>query len=172
WSGFFKLGKERYEITSQEERQRGGMNMRKVLKEIDIKRLRDQMLTRKVVALHLYAARAYESSDERMPVYGLVTLGNNTPMRGYSGSRFRDYAVASAGMEYRFPVVRLMDGVIFNEYGVFGRTFPDFDWSDRLRNSWGLGIRVRRPDIFLFRTDFGFHGLHGIVVNLSVDAAY
>lgn len=172
WSGFFKLGKERYEITSQEERERGDMDIKKVLKDIDLRRMRDQMFTRKVVALHFYAAQSFEVEGNRMPVYGLQTLGNGTPMRGYKGSRFRDYTVVSAGMEYRFPVMRLLDGVLFNEYGVFGRDWRSLHFEDNLRNSWGIGIRVRRPDIFLVRTDFGLHGINGILINLSVDAAY
>lgn len=172
WSGYFKLGEERYEITAAEERAAGGMDIGKILKQIELRKLREQMLNRKVVAVHLYAAQSFEVPDNRMPVYGLATLGNGTPMRGYSGSRFRDYTVASAGAEYRFPVMRLLDGVIFNEYGVFGRSWEKIDYLGSLRNSWGFGIRVRRPDIFLFRTELGFHGLHGILVNLSVDAAY
>jgi hypothetical protein len=31
---------------------------------------------------------------------------------------------------------------------------------------------VRRPDIFLFRLQLGFHGLQGVVVNMSVDEPY
>jgi outer membrane protein assembly factor BamA len=107
-----------------------------------------------------------------MPVYGLNTLGNDTPMRGYSGSRFRDYTVASLGAEYRFPVMRLVDGVIFDEYGVYGRSWDKIDVLDNLKNSWGFGIRVRRPDIYLFRLQLGFHGAQGITLNMSVDEPF
>lgn len=172
WSGYFKLGEEKYEISAAEERAAGGMDIKKVLKTMEMRKLKEQILNRKVISVHVYAAQSFEVPDNRMPVYGLATLGNGTPMRGYSGSRFRDYTVASAGAEYRFPVMRLLDGVIFNEYGVFGRSWEQIDYLGSLRNSWGFGIRVRRPDIFLFRTELGFHGLHGILVNLSVDAAY
>jgi hypothetical protein len=172
WTGYYKLGKERYEITSEEERKAGGMNIRKVLKEMEMRKLKGQLLNRKVVALHVYSAQSFEIDGNRMPVYGLNTLGNDTPMRGYGGSRFRDYTVLSVGGEYRFPVIRLMDGVIFNEYGVRGRSWDKIEYLSGLKNSWGFGVNVRRPDIFLFRAQAGFHGLHGVQVNLSVDTNY
>lgn len=172
WTKYYKLGKERYEITGEEERAAGPMNIKKILKQIEIKKLREQIFSRKVVALHAYAAQSYELDGNRMPTYGLMTLGNDTPLRGYGGARFRDYTVASLGAEYRFPVMRLMDGMLFNEYGVFGRSWDKFDIADNLRNSWGFGINVRRPDIFLFRVHAGFHGLTGIQLNMSVDTYY
>jgi hypothetical protein len=172
WTGYYKLGRERYEITAEEERQAGGMSMRKILRQMEMRKLKNQLLSRKVVALHVYSAQSFEVAGNRMPIYGLNTLGNDTPMRGYGGSRFRDYTVLSVGGESRFPVIRLMDGVIFNEYGVYGRSWDRIEYLGSLKNSWGFGINVRRPDIFLFRAQAGFHGLHGIQINLSVDTNY
>lgn len=171
-TNYFKLGKERYEITSDEERKAGGLSMKKVMEKMEIEKLKKELLSRKVLATHLYAAQSFEVPGNRMPVYGLQTLGNDTPLRGYNGSRFRDYTVLSAGAEYRFPVLRLVDGVIFNEYGVYGRSWDKIEYWDGIRNSWGFGIRVRRPDLYLFRCQLGFHGTQGIVLNLSVDEPY
>jgi outer membrane protein assembly factor BamA len=139
---------------------------------MEYQHLREQLFNRKVLAFHLWSAQSYELPGNRMPVYGLSTLGNDTPMRGYSGSRFRDYTVLSLGAEYRFPIMRLVDGVIFDEYGVIGRNWETIDYLKDIKNSWGFGIRVRRPDIHLFRVQLGFHGLHGIEFNMSVDAPY
>ncbi len=171
-SNYFKLGREKYEISTEEDRKAGGLSMEKVLKKMELENLKKELFNRKVLATHLYAAQSFEVPGNHMPVYGLQTLGNDTPLRGYSGSRFRDYAVLSAGAEYRFPVMRLVDGVIFDEYGVFGRSWDRIDYWDGLKNSWGFGIRVRRPDIYLFRCQLGFHGTQGIVLNLSVDEPY
>jgi hypothetical protein len=60
---------------------------------------------------------------------------------------------------------------LFNEYGVTGRSWEDIDYL-KAKNSWGFGIRVRRPDIFLFRAEVGIHGFSGMVFNLSVDAPF
>ena len=171
-TNFFKLGKEKYEISSDEERKAGKLSMQKVLEKMELENLKKEIFNRKVLVTHLYAAQSFEVPGNHMPVYGLQTLGNDTPMRGYSGSRFRDYTVLSAGAEYRFPVMRLVDGVIFDEYGWRGRSWDQIDYWDGLKNSWGFGIRVRRPDIYLFRCQLGFHGTQGIVFNLSVDEPY
>lgn len=176
WDGtltnYFKLGAERYEITSEEERKSGGLSMKKMLAKMEMEKLRKELFNRKVLVTHLYAAQSFEVPGNRMPMYGLQTLGNDTPMRGYTGSRFRNYTVFSAGAEYRFPILRLVDGVVFDEYGVSGRSWERIDYLENLKNSWGFGIRVRRPDIFLFRLQLGFHGLQGIVINMSVDEPY
>lgn len=176
WEGsltnYFKLGKERYEITSEEERKAGGISMKKVMQKMELEKIRKELLNRKVLATHIYAAQSFEIPGNHMPVYGLQTLGNDTPLRGYNGSRFRDYTVLSAGAEYRFPVMRLVDGVIFNEYGVTGRSWDKIEYWSGLKNSWGFGIRVRRPDLYLFRCQLGFHGVGGLAFNLSVDEPY
>lgn len=172
WTGYYKLGKERYEITGEEERRAGGLSLRKILKQVEMRKLKTQLLSRKVLVLHAYAAQSFEVEGNLMPTYGLNTLGNDTPLRGYGGARFKDYTVLSVGGEYRFPVVRLLDGVIFNEYGVRGRSWDKIEYIEGLKNSWGFGINVRRPDIFLFRVHAGFHGLHGIQLTMSVDSNY
>jgi hypothetical protein len=176
WQGaltnYFKLGKEKYEISSDEERKAGALSMQKVLKKMELETIKREIFNRKVLVTHLYAAQSFEVPGNHMPVYALQTLGNDTPMRGYSGSRFRNYTVLSAGAEYRFPLMRLVDGVIFDEYGVSGRSWDKIHYLEDLKNSWGFGIRVRRPDIYLFRLQLGFHGLHGIQLNMSVDEPY
>jgi outer membrane protein assembly factor BamA len=171
-TNYFQLGKNRYEISTEEERKSGGISLKKVLEKMDIENLKKELFNRKVLVTHLYSAQVFEIPGNHMPVYGLQTLGNDTPMRGYGGSRFRDYTVLSAGAEYRFPIMRLVDGVIFDEYGVYGRSWDKIEYLDNLKNSWGFGIRVRRPDIYLFRLQLGFHGLHGIQLNMSVDEPY
>jgi hypothetical protein len=168
---FFKLGRERYEVTADEEKKDGGLNMEEFIRKLEYQRLRQQFFSRKVVVAHLYAARSYEIAGNTMPVYGLQSLGNATPLRGYPGSRYRNYSVVSGTLEYRFPILRLMDGTLFNEYGMFGKALDEPDL-DNLRNSWGFGIRVRRPDMFLFRIEIAFHGFSGIGLNASADAPF
>lgn len=175
WGGqytkYFQLGHERYEITAAEERKRGTLSVEKFLEQLDYEKLRAGMFSRKVVVVHLFAGQSVEVPGNHMPVYALQTLGNDTPLRGYQGSRFRDYTVAAFSTEYRFPLLRLMDGNLFNEYGVIGRSWDKIDYLD-FKNSWGFGIHVRRPDIFLFRLEIGIHGLSGVMINMSVDAPF
>jgi surface antigen Omp85-like protein len=171
-TNYFKLGKEKYEVYVPPGKKDGATGVRKVLRRMDLENLKNELFNRKALVTHLYSAQVYELEGNRMPVYGLQTLGNDTPMRGYGGSRFRDYTVLSAGAEYRFPIMRLVDGMMFNEYGINGRSWDKIDVLENVKNSWGFGIRVRRPDIYLFRLQLGFHGAQGIQVNMSVDEPY
>src|SRR5690606_35048583 len=108
------------ELSQAEEAARGGLSLERFLDNIEYQRLRWQIFDRKVLVLNLFAARSFEVPGNRMPLYGLQALGNGTPLRAYPGSRYRHYAVAAASAEYRFPLLRIMDGLIFNEYGAFG----------------------------------------------------
>jgi hypothetical protein len=172
YTGYFKLGAERYEITAREERQRGGTAVDRFIRRLEYQRLRQSIFSRKVLIAHVYAGQSYELPGNSMPVYGLQSLGNGTPLRAYPGSRYRNYAVVSAGTEYRFPILRIMDGLLFNEYGVFGQSMGSLDFEDNLRNSWGFGIRVRQPDMFLFRIEMAFHGVSGAVLNVNSDTPF
>jgi hypothetical protein len=169
---YFKLGRERYELSREEEREViRGMNVKDLLTRLEYRKLREQFFNRKVLAMRFYVAQSFDVPDNTMPYYGLQILGNDTPLRGYNGSRFRNYTVAALSTEYRFPLMRLVDGNIFNEYGIHGHDLQTMKMSN-FKNSWGFGLRVRRPDIFLFRCEAGFHGAQGITLNLTVDTVY
>ncbi len=177
WRGrltrFYKLGEEQYMLTEEEDRQRRlrNLNLEEFVRDLEYRRLRQQVFSRKVVVLHLYAAQSNEIPGNVMPFYGLQTLGNDTPLRGYAGSRFRHYAVAATSMEYRFPLQRLMDGVLFNEYGLYGESLTGLGL-ESLKNSWGFGVRVRRPDMFLFRVELAMRGVSGFLLNVNADAPF
>ncbi len=168
---YFKLGSERYEITAEEERRMKGPSFSRFIRELEYEKLKQKIFSRKVLVMHIVAAQSFEMEGNSIPIYGLQSLGNDTPLRGYAGSRFRDYAVAGINSEYRFPVMRIVDGAIFNEYGVYGRSLETIDYFN-VKNSWGFGIHVRRPDIHLIRAELGFHGLSGMAFNLGVEALF
>ena len=55
--------------------------------------------------------------------------------------------------ELRFPLVSIVDGVVFTDIGNVFRRVSDFSFTD-LRESAGVGVRVRTP-WFLLRGDYG-----------------
>jgi outer membrane protein assembly factor BamA len=56
--------------------------------------------------------------------------------------------------ELRFPLVSIVDGVVFSDVGNVYTRLSDFSLSD-LRKSAGVGLRLRTP-WFLVRGDYGF----------------
>ena len=69
--------------------------------------------------------------------------------------------------EYRWPVDRLVDGVVFDEYAMVSDKINRRS-KKNLYNSWGFGVRVRKPDMYLFRVQFAFHGWHGISLLFTI----
>lgn len=121
--------------------------------------IRNTLLNRRVLAVQFRLRQMWEEEIGGAPFRAFPTAGGTFPLRGYT-RRYTDYAVKGISVEYRWPIDRLVDGVIFNEYVMYGRTWRTLD-TDKLLNSWGFGVRVRKPDMYLFRVQVGFHGLDG-----------
>jgi hypothetical protein len=181
WTKYFFLGVEQYTISPREQRELGPLTFEKIRNQLKYKNLKRRLFKRKVIGTHVRIGESYEIEGNTAPVYALKALGNNTPMRAYASSPFRDYAMAAWSVEYRFPVMRLVEGTFFNEYGITGTDLVDFKSKyilaldmDYLRNSWGFGIRIAREDIFLFRLQAGFHGgkIFEPYINITVDQVY
>ncbi len=121
---------------------------------------------RRVIAFQLRAVSAWEIEEGQAPYNAFPAVNARTPLRGY-GDAWTAHHFVTCSWEYRWPVDRYVDGVIFDEYALLAPKIDD--WSlDRLYNSWGFGVRVRMPNMYLFRIQFGFHGLHGLNLVMTI----
>ena len=108
----------------------------------------------------------WEMDKGGAPFNAFPTMSARYPLRGYSD----DWAAAhimGLSAEYRWPIDRFVDGVLFDEYGLHAEKVKYFSF-DHFYNSWGFGIRVRMPEMYLFRCQVGFHGLHGVNMILTI----
>ena len=129
-------------------------------------RMKDLLLDRKVIALQYRFRNISEVEKGAAPFHAFPALGSKFPLRGYNSTLVAP-SLMGLSLEYRWPVDRYIDGVFFNEYALFSDKF--YSWkSENLRNSWGLGVRVRSPDMFFFRGQIGFHGFHGISLIITL----
>jgi hypothetical protein len=177
WQRYFLIGKQRYELTGPEVKANkkflNNFNLKDAVDLVRPNSFRQTFLERKVIVVQARMAHMWEVEQGGAPFTALNTLGNSTPLRGYSGNPFSDYTVYALSMEYRWPLIRMVDGVFFNEYGVTaGEDLQVKDWSTDLKNSWGFGVRIAKPNLFLTRFQLGFHGTQGIVFNLTIRPAY
>ncbi len=123
--------------------------------------IRTTLLNRRVLAVQFRMRQMWEMEKGGAPFTAFSTASTRYPLRGYSRT-YTDFSMKGISIEYRWPIDRLVDGVIFDEYAMYGRKWYSFD-SEKMVNSWGFGVRVRKPDMYFFRVQLGFHGLDGIV---------
>lgn len=124
------------------------------------------LFERRVIAVQYRLIDMWEMEKGGAPHNAFPTLNARTPLRGY-GDMWTAHHIMSLSAEYRWPVDRFVDGVVFNEYALIAKKIDDFSFS-RYYNSWGLGVRVRQPNMFLCRFQVGFHGFHGINAIITV----
>lgn len=162
---YFYFGKTKdYILSAKEARQNRkfytDFSLEEALRVWRPENLMETLLERRVLAFQFRMENVWEMEKGGAPYNAFPRMNARYPLRGY-GDAWAASHLMGFSLEYRWPVDRFVDGVIFNEYGLHA---PEInDWSlDHYYNSWGFGIRVRMPNLYLFRTQVGFHGLHGI----------
>lgn len=95
-----------------------------------------------VWALNLGAGWA----DGDMPLSQRFSMGSNDGLRGYEDDQFRGNSMLKATLEYRFPIIKKVQGVLFtdNGYAWDKRFEDDFDLG-LIKNSVGVGMRINSP---------------------------
>jgi outer membrane protein assembly complex protein YaeT len=99
-----------------------------------------------------------------VPLTERFLAGGSTTLRGFAqnslgpigpdGVPLGGEAMLVINNELRFPLVGIVDGVVFADIGNVYNRVSDFTLSD-LRESGGVGLRLRTP-WFLVRVDYGF----------------
>lgn len=105
-----------------------------------------------VWALNLGAG--YASGD--MPLSQRFSMGGSDTLRGYEDDQFRGNSMLKATLEYRFPIVKKVQGVLFtdNGYAWDKRHEDEFDMG-LLKNSYGVGLRINSP-LGPVKLDYGY----------------
>ncbi|MBO5167991.1 MAG: BamA/TamA family outer membrane protein [Phascolarctobacterium sp.] len=105
-----------------------------------------------VWALNLGAGYA----DGDMPLSQRFSMGGSDTLRGYEDDQFRGNSMVKATLEYRFPIVKKVQGVLFtdNGYAWDKRHEDDFDFG-LIKNSFGVGLRINSP-LGPVKLDYGY----------------
>lgn len=93
-----------------------------------------------------------------MPYDNLFSLGGADTLRGYEDDEFRGNHFYEGTIEYRFPMAKKVQGVLFTDAGnAWGGTDQMFWYEDnnKLHYSGGVGVRITTP-IGPIRLDYGY----------------
>lgn len=126
----------------------------------------ETLFEHRVLAFQLRFQGMWEMEKGGAPYSAFPSLNARFPLRGYTSSWMSPFLLGLSA-EYRWPIDRLVDGVVFDEYAMISNRV-DYWKKENLYNSWGFGVRVRKPDMYLFRMQFAFHGWHGISLVLTI----
>jgi hypothetical protein len=126
----------------------GGVNLTHMHVRLFTEQFRE-LFYRRTLSLLLGSAWSWAPGDDRVPFYGLSSLGGTETMRGYRGGRFRDRGVVFATANYKFPIWKLIDGGLFYELGRSLHDVNDFTFDD-WRNTYGWRIAAWVPAGLVF----------------------
>lgn len=105
-----------------------------------------------VWALNLGAG--YAEGD--MPLSQRFTMGGSDTLRGYEDDQFRGNSMLKATLEYRFPIVKKVQGVLFTDNGyAWDKRHEDAFDMGLLKNSYGVGLRINSP-LGPVKLDYGY----------------
>lgn len=110
---------------------------------------------------HILALRLMGGYIDGEVSYGnLFDLGGSDTLRGYEDDQFKGKKMYAATLEYRFPIAKKVQGVLFTDagstWGIDEGKIPWYTDDDSLNWSVGVGIRLQTP-IGPIRLDYG-HG--------------
>ncbi len=105
-----------------------------------------------VWALNLGAGYASGS----MPLSQRFTMGGSDTLRGYEDDQFRGNSMLKATLEYRFPIVKKVQGVLFTDNGyAWDKRHEDHFDLGLIKNSYGAGLRINSP-LGPVKLDYGY----------------
>lgn len=110
---------------------------------------------------HILALRVMGGYIDGDVSYGnLFDLGGSNTLRGYEDDQFKGKKMYAATLEYRFPIAKKVQGVVFTDagstWGLDSTKIPWYEDDDSLNWSVGVGLRLQTP-IGPIRLDYG-HG--------------
>lgn len=110
---------------------------------------------------HILALRVMAGYIDGNVSYGnLFDLGGSNTLRGYEDDQFKGSKMYAATLEYRFPIAKKVQGVVFTDmgstWGIDEGKIPWYKDDHSLNFSVGVGLRLQTP-IGPIRLDYG-HG--------------
>ena len=122
----------------------------------------------KVGRAHTVAFRGqYGYGHGNIPESNQYKVGGQDSLRGYRDDQFRGDHMFLTTLEYRFPLVKKMQGAVFTDWGA---AWASGFWPENIKGSVGLGLQFDTP-VGPLRLDYG-RGKDGGRVHFSVGGSF
>ena len=122
----------------------------------------------KVGHAQVLALRAqYGAGRGDISYFNKFTIGGQDTLRGYREDQFRGKRMTLGTIEYRFPIVKKVQGALFTD---FGGAWDDGLTPDNMHASVGVGLSLNTP-LGPLRLDYG-RGSDGGRVHFSVGGSF
>ncbi len=122
----------------------------------------------KVGHAQVLALRAqYGFGNGHIPESNQFRLGGQDSLRGYRNDQFKGDHMMLGTIEYRFPIVKKVQGALFSDWG---NAWADGWTPDSFHKSIGVGMQLETP-VGPIRFDVG-HGEDGNRTNFSVGGSF
>ncbi len=113
-------------------------------------------------------------SDSDLPESGRFEIGGQTTLRGYKDDQFKGNNMITGSVEYRFPIVKKVQGALFFDMGDAweGKSWAwqSVEDSFTLHHSYGIGFQIETP-VGPLRLDYGI-GEDGGRTHFSVGGTF
>lgn len=125
--------------------------------ELDVRHYLRLWAPRQVLVLRGNFVAEVPIGGNEVPFWRLAVLDANSPLRGFVGGRFRDRASILFNVEYRYPVWKTIDGVLFYDTGRVLHQPSDMTLSN-IKYSVGGGLHVKIPQLMFLKFYVGYGG--------------
>ncbi|HEX6972731.1 MAG TPA: BamA/TamA family outer membrane protein, partial [Limnochordia bacterium] len=105
--------------------------------------------SRQTIAMRVAAG----TSDRALPFEEEFRLGGSETVRGYQYGAMHGDTMLLANLEYRFPIVEALQGVVFVDAGNAWSHSEPIELKE-LKHSYGVGVRLQTP-LGVIRVDYG-----------------
>jgi len=112
-----------------------------------------ELFKKRTLALRvLLESNDITDNSPALPFYLKSSLGGVENLRGYRNGRYIDNDLALVSLEYRYPLLEMIDAFLFMDEGrVFQSLSDHFKWRD-WKYSYGAGLRLWSDDELMIRT--------------------
>lgn len=106
-----------------------------------------------VWALNLGAG--YANGD--MPLSQRFSVGGSDVLRGYRDDQFKGNSMVKGSLEFRYPIIKKVQGVFFTDTGyAWSKEYDESNFDlGKMKNSVGIGLRINSP-LGPIKLDYGY----------------